>query len=79
FDEFDFIIGMDKANISAMSAVKPDQYTATVSLMLDYAENYNQLEVPDPYYGNDGFDMVFDMVSDASAGLLRHIQPRYAL
>ncbi len=79
FNHFDFIIGMDRANISAMLAVMPGHYTATVSLMLDYSEKYSQPEVPDPYYGDDGFDLVFKMVRDASAGLLRHIQQRYAL
>ncbi|MCP4488677.1 MAG: low molecular weight phosphotyrosine protein phosphatase [Gammaproteobacteria bacterium] len=79
FNDFDFIIGMDKANISDMISIKPDAYTATVSLLLDYSEKYSLLEVPDPYYDNDGFNLVFDMVSDASAGLLRHIRQRHAL
>ncbi len=79
FNDFDLIIGMDEANISAMSSVKPDHCTATVSLMLDYSEKYSQLEIPDPYYGSDGFDLVFDMVRDASAGLLHHIKQLHTL
>ncbi len=79
FNDFDFIIGMDKENITTMLSIKPDRYTATISLMLDYSEKYSQQEVPDPYYGNDGFDLVFNMVSDASAGLLRHIRQLHRL
>ncbi len=77
--DFDYVIGMDKSNIAEIMAIKPDDYTAEVSLMLEYSDKYQQSEVPDPYFGNDGFDLVFDMISDASAGLLRHIRSQHGL
>ncbi len=77
--DFNYVIGMDESNIVEIMAIRPDEYTAEVALMLEYSNKYQQSEVPDPYYGNDGFDLVFDMISDASAGLLKHIRNQYGL
>jgi protein-tyrosine phosphatase len=43
-------------------------------MMLEYSSKYNQTEIPDPYYGDDGFELVYDMVADACAGLLATIR-----
>ncbi len=79
FLDFDFLLAMDLSNLSNMSSIRPDNPRARLDLMLDYAEYFRQQEVPDPYFGNDGFNLVFDMISDASAGLLRHIRQHYSL
>jgi len=47
--------------------------------MLDYSKQYDQKEVPDPYFGDDGFELVFDMVSEASEELLRHIREHHQI
>lgn len=78
FLDFDFLLAMDLSNLSNMSLIRPDNPRARLDLMLDYAENFKQQEVPDPYFGNDGFSLVFDMINDASAGLLRHIRQHYS-
>lgn len=74
FIDFDFLIGMDSANLDDMLAIKPDGASAKLNLMLDFSEQYEQLEVPDPYFGEDGFDQVFEMIDDASRGLLDKIR-----
>jgi protein-tyrosine phosphatase len=79
FLEFDYLIAMDRSNLNNMAAVKPDNALARLNLMLDYSKQYSQKEVPDPYFGDDGFDLVFDMVSDASEGLLEHIREQYKI
>ena len=79
YHDFDFLLAMDYSNLSNMSSLKTDGARARLELMLDYSEKYTQKEVPDPYYGDGGFDLVFDMISDASAGLLRHIKQQYSL
>ena len=79
FERFDYIIGMDQHNLADIRSIEPEAHDATVALMLDYSKKYNEKEVPDPYYGNDGFDMVFDMVKDASIGLMDHIRRRHNL
>ncbi len=79
FLEFDFLIAMDQSNFADMTSIKPDKPRARLDLMLDYSKQYNHREVPDPYFGEAGFDRVFDMVSEASLGLLRHIRQQYHL
>ena len=64
FTEFDYLLGMDNANLADMLAIKPDDETrARVKLMLEYADKFEQREVPDPYFGEDGFDLVFKAFS----------------
>jgi protein-tyrosine phosphatase len=80
FDQFDYIIAMDKANLSDLNAMRPDHYTGHLSLFLDFSEQADYSEVPDPYYGGDnGFELVFNLVEAASRGLLLHIQNHQGL
>jgi protein-tyrosine phosphatase len=78
FVDFDFLLPMDHSNLSNMLSLRPDSARARLELMLDYSDKYKQKEVPDPYFGSDGFELVFDMISDASAGLLKHIRQQYS-
>ena len=77
FVEFDYLVGMDRSNLADMLAIKPETATAGVELMLTYSDKFGQQEIPDPYFGNDGFDMVFDMIDDAARGLLREIRAQH--
>ena len=79
FLDFDFLLAMDSSNLSSMSSLCPDNPRARLDLMLEYSDKFKQKEVPDPYYGNDGFELVFDMISDASEGLLEHIRKQYSI
>jgi protein-tyrosine phosphatase len=78
FLDFDYVLAMDHSNLSNMSSLRPEKSRARLDLMLDYSDRFNQKEVPDPYFGNDGFELVFDMIDDASDGLLRHIKNKYS-
>jgi protein-tyrosine phosphatase len=79
FLKFDFILAMDQSNYSNMQRLQPEGSPAKLAMMLEYSEKYSQLEIPDPYYGDDGFELVFDMTDDASAGLLRKIRDQYSI
>jgi protein-tyrosine phosphatase len=44
-------------------------------MMCNYAQQHDDLEVPDPYYGGAaGFDYVIDLLLDACGGLLVEIK-----
>ena len=79
FTEFDYLLAMDRNNLADMLAIKPDEGGASAELMLRYASAHGEGEIPDPYYGDDGFDLVFDMIDDAARGLLRHIRERHSI
>jgi protein-tyrosine phosphatase len=75
--KFDLILAMDRENYRDILRLDPEgTYRDKVRLMCDFAENYPDREVPDPYYGGEsGFDYVIDLLLDACQGLLRSIKP----
>ena len=79
FIEFDYLLAMDSNNLADMLAIKPDDAAARAELMLVYSERFKQREIPDPYFGDDGFDLVFDMIDDAARGLLQQIRRQHDL
>ena len=75
FDQFDYILAMDRQNLADLRAMCPPDFGGHLGLFLPFAPDNPTDEVPDPYYGGDeGFARVFDMVEAASEGLLREIQ-----
>lgn len=74
FLEFDYVIAMDESNREDLLAICPEGYENRVHLFLDYAKSEIR-EVPDPYYGQGrGFEIVLNLVEDASEGLLKHLR-----
>jgi protein-tyrosine phosphatase len=78
FESYDLILAMDKENYRNILYLDPDlRYQDKVRLMCDYAANYPDKEVPDPYYGgSDGFKYVMDLLSDACQGLLAEVKTK---
>ena len=74
FMDFDFLLAMDQSNYSGMQRLQPVSPRGQLFMMLEYANKYDQVEIPDPYYGDDGFELVYDMVADACTGLLQTIR-----
>ncbi len=72
FEDFDRIYVMDQSNyknVLAMANSNADRQK--VSLLLDHLYPNKQLEVPDPYYGNQSdFDAVFTLVNEATDALI---------
>ena len=79
FYRFDYIVAMDRDNLSLLKASCPSEAQGRLSLMLDWANGWGE-EVPDPYYGdNERFTHVCDMLMDAARGLLAHITSIHGL
>ncbi len=76
FDQFDLILAMDRDNYQQILYLDPrGQYRDQVKLMCDFCRQYQMKEVPDPYYGgSEGFNLVIDLLLDASQGLLDYVQ-----
>jgi protein-tyrosine phosphatase len=71
FDRFDYILAMDRANLSELRALCPPGFSGHLGLFLEFAANTGVEEVPDPYYGaGDGFARVLDLIEQACDGLL---------
>ena len=76
-DYFDLILAMDKSNLDNLRRMATPEQQERIGLFMDYARNFDDDEVPDPYYGlGHGFVLVLDMVEDASLGLIEDIKQR---
>lgn len=78
FQQFDYVLAMDKANLQDLTHLCPSGYGGQLSLFLDYAADRDEAEVPDPYYGGEeGFERVLELIEAASEGLLTDIRRRH--
>ena len=78
FHRFDYVLAMDRGNLSILNSIAPSGCDSKAQLFLDYSRYRTEREVPDPYYGGeDGFEHVLDMVEDAAQGLLQEIRQRH--
>ncbi|MBT8147282.1 MAG: low molecular weight phosphotyrosine protein phosphatase [Gammaproteobacteria bacterium] len=77
FQQFDYLLAMDRDNLTALQAQCPQDSNCRIELFLEYS-NRAEVEVPDPYYsGVDGFELVLDMVEEASDRLLETLIQRH--
>ena len=75
FERFDLILAADKANLRELRARCPSRYQSKLALMLSFLDD-GEREVPDPYYGgDDGFELVLDLLESSCDKLLQRIAP----
>ncbi|MBS4019189.1 MAG: low molecular weight phosphotyrosine protein phosphatase [Dechloromonas sp.] len=76
-DYFDLILAMDRSNLDNLQRMAMPEQLPKIQLLMDYAGNFEDDEVPDPYYGlGHGFDLVLDMVEDAAKGVVEAVQKK---
>lgn len=76
FSRFDFIVAMDESNLKNLQEMAEPEHHDKIALFMSYADN-EENEVPDPYYGGQkGFELVLDLIEEASDGLISHIKQR---
>ena len=76
FTDFDLIIPMDEDNRrDILRLARNDDDRAKVKPFMSFCENYSNPDVPDPYYGGqDGFELVADIMEDGCSGLLEFLR-----
>ena len=72
YDRYDYIVGMDQANLRNICRITGGDPLGKVSLLLDHAARPAQ-EVADPWYTGD-FDETWQDVTEGCAGLLEEIE-----
>lgn len=74
FTRFDYILAMDCENLSKLRKMSEPEHHEKIQLFLDFAQS-DEEEVPDPYYGGKkGFELVLDLIEEASEGLLAKLK-----
>ena len=66
FDHFDVIASVDEENLIRLRHLAPPDSHAEIRML-------GTRDVPDPYYRNDGFDEVLDIIEVACADLLAEL------
>ncbi|GAL20075.1 low molecular weight protein tyrosine phosphatase [Vibrio maritimus] len=70
FEDFDMILAADKDNLADLKERCPRHLQYKLSLFLSHGSS-SYKEIPDPYYGGDqGFELVLDLIEDASDSVL---------
>lgn len=71
--DYDLILAMDVSNYkNILSLDLKDKHHDKVKLLLDYAPELGIQEVPDPYWNDDGFEQVYQMIDQATDKLIEH-------
>lgn len=68
--EFDLILAMDAQNIRDLKQFFGPESGGKIRLITEYSRNFKGMDVPDPYYDDDGFAHVYTMLKEFVAGLL---------
>ncbi len=77
FAQYDIILAMDWKNLRELQNMAPEHHRHKIELMMRYAQNFDDAEVPDPYYlDQDAFNLVVDYVEDAVNGLVETVSRR---
>lgn len=80
FYEFDYILPMDDLNVSDVQRIKPEDATAKVLKMRAFDDQNENSDVPDPYYGGEnGFQLVFDILERSTHNLLEELVEKHDL
>jgi len=78
FCTFSLILAMDRGHLKQLNNRAPSDRRQRVKLFLDYSPSVDIQDVPDPYYGGqNGFELVLDLVEEGSRGLLAALRRDY--
>ncbi len=76
FDRFDLILTMDQSNYrEVMDLARNDKDREKVKLLLDIPYPGKHRSVPDPYWDDDGFEQVYQLLDIATNALIEQHAP----
>ena len=79
---FDYILVMDDNNYSTVCSMADNHNEKQkIFLLTDFLVQFHELhnQIPDPYYGDaTGFELVLDLLEDASEGLLLYLKKKHS-
>jgi protein-tyrosine phosphatase len=75
FVEFDHILAMDRNNLMELHQIRPAESSIKPRLLLDFAPEMTEFEVPDPYLGTlDDYSLAMDLIYSGACGLLQELE-----
>jgi len=74
FEVFDFLYAMDESNYNNLLNMASQKYHHKIKMILNEVNAGDNRSVPDPYYGNDGFQLVFDLLDEACEKIAQNLK-----
>jgi protein-tyrosine phosphatase len=74
FDRFDLVLAMDSSNARDLEELAPDRRSREKIRLLRSFGPGAEMDVADPYLGEDGFAEVYDVIEAACRNLLAHLR-----
>ena len=73
--DYDLILVMDQQNLRDVRTYdRTSQFRSKIRLFCEFCTSHQETEVPDPYYGGEqGFELVLDLLEDGCRSVLAHI------
>lgn len=65
FEVFDVVYAMDQENYNNLLNLAPSGLQHKIKMILNESHPGQNKSVPDPYYTDDGFDLVYDLLDEA--------------
>lgn len=73
-NDYDLILAMDTANLrNIQNLCKKSDHQKKVHLIMELAHPGAGTDVPDPYWDNDGFSLVYDMLDIACEKIIEQL------
>lgn len=73
FEEFDLILTMDRHNYrDVLRFATTEAQQAKVQMIMNSLNPDQNMDVPDPYWDDEGFDKVFQMLDEACEAVIEH-------
>lgn len=74
FYEYDYIFAVDRNSLRELEAIRSSLGKSTVHLYMAYSSDKKDVDIADPYYGNEaGFKNIMDFMELGAGGIALHI------
>lgn len=78
FEAYDYLLAVDQETHARLRGRCPAPLHHKIHLLLEFAQNTQARDVPDPYYGEQhDFDLALELIEQGTQGLLQHIQKHH--
>lgn len=75
-DDFQYIVAMDASNVQNIAKFQRQEQSVRIVRLLDYVEDIESKDVPDPYYTGD-FEETYELVKKGCEQLLKDIRTNH--
>ncbi len=76
-ERFDHVLVMDSQNYQDVKSLARPEHHHKIGLVMNFAVPGRNINVPDPYWNDDGFDQVYDMLDEACEAIIRDLAPDF--